>query len=66
MVFPLNMNIHLCEKVLVKKKKIHIFTTQYQLQPTDFISELYEHITHVSAISHNLPISKVTADRKKT
>lgn len=23
------------------------FTTQYQLQPIDIISELYEHITHV-------------------
>ena len=41
------------------------FTTQYQLQLTDFISELYEHITHVSAICHNLPVSKFMADRKK-
>jgi len=40
-------------------------TTQYQLQPIDFISEWYQHITHVSAICHSLPINKFTADRKK-
>jgi hypothetical protein len=48
-------------KFRLKKK----FTTQYQLQPTDFNSEMHEHITHVPAICHNLPISKFTADRKK-
>jgi len=41
------------------------FTTQYQLQLIDFISELFEHVTHVSAICHNLPISNFLADRKK-
>jgi hypothetical protein len=41
------------------------FTTQYQLQPIDFISELFGHITHVSAICHNVPINNFMTDRKK-
>jgi hypothetical protein len=40
-------------------------TTQYQLQLIGYISELYKHITHETAIFHNLPLSSCTADRKK-
>jgi hypothetical protein len=39
-------------------------TTQYQLQLIGYIGELYEHITHETAIFHNLPISIFTTDRK--